>query len=142
MAHRIAHGEAMQELLINELNHRVKNTLATVQSLASQTFRQSPDIDAKRKFGARLAALGGAHDLLSEQKWEGTNLREVLETVLEPFQTESERFMLSGPSINISARCVTMLSMVIHELATNAQNTVHSRCRRDMLESNGKRTAI
>jgi two-component sensor histidine kinase len=120
MAHRIAHGEAMQELLINELNHRVKNTLATVQSLASQTFRQSPDVDAKRKFGARLAALGGAHDLLSQQKWEGTDLREVLETVLEPFQTGGERFMLSGGPVNISARCVTMLSMVIHELATNA----------------------
>lgn len=120
MAHRIAHGEAMQELLINELNHRVKNTLATVQSLASQTFRQSKDSDAKSKFGARLAALGGAHDLLSEQKWEGTDIREVLETVISPFQTTGERFTLSGPSIRMSARCVTMFSMVIHELATNA----------------------
>jgi two-component sensor histidine kinase len=120
MATQIARGEAMQELLINELNHRVKNTLATVQSLASQTFRQSGDIDAKRKFGSRLAALGGAHDLLSEQKWEGTDLREVLQTAIEPFQTGGERFVLSGPSIRISARCVTMFSMVIHELATNA----------------------
>jgi two-component sensor histidine kinase len=120
MAHQIARGEAMHELLINELNHRVKNTLATVQSLASQTFRQSNDGEARHKFGSRLAALGGAHDLLSEQKWEGTDIHEVLETVLAPFQTGGDRFMLSGPSVRLSARCVTMFSMVIHELATNA----------------------
>lgn len=120
MAHRIAHGEAMQELLINELNHRVKNTLATVQSLASQTFRHSGDAEAKRKFGSRLAAFGGAHDLLSEQKWEGTDIRVVLETTLAPFRTGGGRFTLSGPPIRMSARCVAMFSMVIHELATNA----------------------
>ena len=82
MARRIAHVEALHNLLIDELNHRVKNTLATVQSLSSQTFRDSKDADAKRKFGERLASLGRTHDILSAKKWEGADIRDVVDAVL------------------------------------------------------------
>ena len=119
MAGQIARGEALHTLLINELNHRVRNTLATVQSMASQTFRSSADREAKQKFSSRLVALGGAHNLLSDSKWAGADLRATIETVLEPFRA-GQRIALEGPAISIDARIVTMLSMVIQELATNA----------------------
>ncbi len=119
MAGQITRGEALHALLINELNHRVKNTLATVQSMAAQTFRGSADADARHKFNSRLVALGAAHDLLSESKWAGADLRETLEAVLAPFQS-GERIRLSGPAVRIDSRTVTILSMVIQELATNA----------------------
>src|SRR5262249_53658622 len=120
MAGTIARGEALQTLLINELNHRVKNTLATVQSVASQTFRGGADKDTRQKFNSRLIALGAAHDLLSESRWAGADLREVLEAVLAPFAGAGDRIKLSGPSLSVGPRAVTMLSMVIQELATNA----------------------
>ncbi len=119
MARQVARGEALHSLLINELNHRVKNTLATVQSMASQTFRSSADREAKQKFNSRLVALGSAHNLLSESKWAGADLRETLEAVLVPFRG-GQRVTLSGPDLNLDARTVTILSMVIQELATNA----------------------
>jgi len=119
MAGQVARGEALHTLLINELNHRVKNTLATVQSMASQTFRNSADREAKQKFSSRLVALGAAHNLLSESKWAGADLRETVEAVLVPFRG-GQRVTLSGPDLNLDARTVTILSMVIQELATNA----------------------
>jgi two-component sensor histidine kinase len=119
MATQIARGEALHALLVNELNHRVKNTLATVQSMASQTFRNSSDREAKQKFNSRLVALGSAHNLLSESKWEGADLRDTIEAVLVPFRS-GQRLTVSGPELNIDARTVTILSMIIQELATNA----------------------
>ena len=119
MAGQVARGEALHTLLINELNHRVKNTLATVQSMASQTFRNSADREAKQKFSSRLVALGTAHNLLSESKWAGADLRDTIEMVLVPFRS-GQRVSVSGPELNIDARTVTILSMVIQELATNA----------------------
>ena len=119
MAGQIARGEALHTLLVNELNHRVKNTLATVQSIASQTFRGSTDREAKQKFSSRLVALGAAHNLLSDSKWAGADLRDTVETVLVPF-SGGQRVTVSGPELNIDARTVTILSMVIQELATNA----------------------
>src|SRR5215510_8288018 len=71
MATAIARAEALHELLINEVNHRVKNTLATVQSLSSQTFRSSADAIARGKFDERLSSLGRTYDVLSAKKWEG-----------------------------------------------------------------------
>lgn len=121
MATRIARAEALHELLINEVNHRVKNTLSTVQSLSSQTFRDSADTAARGKFDARLASLGRTHDVLSAKKWENADIREVVRAALTPFEsTNPDRITVSGPSVGMSARCVLMLSMVIHELATNA----------------------
>jgi two-component sensor histidine kinase len=122
MAARIARGEMLHGLLINELNHRVKNTLATVQSTASQTFRSSVKTgDARRKFEARLSSLGRAHNILSEEKWESAELREIVDSVLEPYaSTEPERLRVSGPPVRLAPSPALMLSMALHELATNA----------------------
>lgn len=121
MASNIARAEALHALLINEINHRVKNTLATVQSLSLQTFRNGADAAARAKFDARLASLGRAHDVLSARKWEGADIEEIIEATLEPFASAAkDRIRLSGPPVALSSRSIVMLSMVLHELATNA----------------------
>ena len=91
MATTIARAETLHELLIDEINHRVKNTLATVQSLASQTFRSGTDAASRNKFDARLSSLGRAHDALSAKKWEGADIGEVVAATLEPFASASPR---------------------------------------------------
>jgi two-component sensor histidine kinase len=122
MATRIARGEALQALLINELNHRVKNTLTTVQSLARQSFAEGPaSNEARAKFDARLVALGQAHNVLSEEKWESADLRDVVTGAVAPFLPKNgDRLRMDGAPIRITPRCVLVLSMVLHELATNA----------------------
>ncbi|MGC1941183.1 MAG: sensor histidine kinase [Pseudolabrys sp.] len=121
MATTIARAETLHELLIDEINHRVKNTLATVQSLASQTFRSGTDAASRNKFAARLSSLGRAHDALSTKKWEGADIGEVVAATLEPFASASpHRIAFDGPSVPMSSRAVVMLSLVLHELATNA----------------------
>ena len=123
MAARIARGEMLHGLLINELNHRVKNTLATVQSIASQTFRPSADAaEARRKFEARLGSLGRTHNVLSDEKWENAEIREIIDSVLEPYAAkDSARLRISGPdNIRLAPGAAVMMSMVLHELATNA----------------------
>jgi two-component sensor histidine kinase len=122
MATRIARGEMLHELLINELNHRVKNTLATVQSIAAQTFRSSVKTgDARRKFEARLSALGRTHNILSEEKWESAEVGEVVVSVLEPHASrDGGRLHVAGPLVRLAPSPAVMLAMVLHELATNA----------------------
>ena len=86
MATRIARGEMLHDLLINELNHRVKNTLATVQSIASQTLRRTDNpAEAIDKFSARLVSLGRTHNVLSEEKWESAQVRELVDGALAPY---------------------------------------------------------
>jgi len=122
MAARIAHAEALHGVLVNELNHRVKNTLAIVQSMAAQSFRNSADpAEARRKFEGRLVALGQAHNVLSDEKWHSAQLREIVEGVFAPYTTgDAKRFVVSGPDLRIAPRAALLLSMVLHELATNA----------------------
>jgi two-component sensor histidine kinase len=122
MASRIARGETLQELLVNELNHRIKNTLATVQSIASQTFRSTTDTtQAQRNFSDRIVALGRAHGLLNEERWKGSDVRSIAESVMEPYlMTQSGQVNIAGPDIQMTAAQALALSMVLHELATNA----------------------
>jgi PAS domain S-box-containing protein len=112
---------ARRQLLINELNHRVKNTLATVQSIASQTLRHmpSPD-DFESSFTSRLVALSRAHDLLTAENWEGAPLRSVLAHELAPHGSAAERIELDGPQVELGPRTALSLAMAFHELATNA----------------------
>ncbi|MFT4116405.1 sensor histidine kinase [Bradyrhizobium sp.] len=120
MATTIARGEMLHNLLIEELNHRVKNTLALMQAIAVQTFRSSSR-DERTKFEGRLGALAEAHNLLSQEKWQGSDLKDVIDRVLQPFLLNNPgRMRMSGPTVPLSPRLAVVLSMVVHEIATNA----------------------
>ncbi|MPR10857.1 PAS domain-containing sensor histidine kinase [Microvirga tunisiensis] len=115
-------AEEHQKVLIDELNHRVKNTLATVQSIATQTVRTAPTIEAfSENFEARLLALSKAHELLTRQAWTGVNLRDIVCQELEPYDDGSTtRVRLEGPDLTLEPRVGLALSLVLHELTTNA----------------------
>ena len=120
MATTIARGEMLHGLLIDELNHRVKNTLAILQAIAAQTFRSASKTE-REKFEGRLGALAEAHNLLSTEKWQGSGLRDVIGRVLQPYLLNNpERLRMSGPSVPLSPRLAVVLSMIVHEIATNA----------------------
>lgn len=110
-------------LLINELNHRVKNTLGVVQSLAALTFKKFDDVEtARRTFDSRLLALSAAHNLLTSETWRGASIRQIAEQALSPFGAKNADgpFRLVGPDIWLRPRVVVSLSMAMHELGTNA----------------------
>ena len=110
----------LHDLLIEELNHRVKNTLAVLQSIATQTFRSASRAE-REKFEGRLGALAEAHNLLSQEKWQGAELREVIARVLQPYLLNNpERMRMFGPQVPLSPRLAVVLSMIVHEIATNA----------------------
>lgn len=120
MATTIARGEMLHDLLIEELNHRVKNTLAIMQAIAVQTFRTASRAE-REKFEGRLGALAEAHNLLSKEKWQGSELEDVIVRVLKPYQLSSpDRIRMSGPQVALSPRLAVVLSMIVHEIATNA----------------------
>lgn len=105
------------QLAINELNHRVKNTLATVQSIAFNTFRTaSPELN--ETFESRLRALSSLHDLLAREGWARTSLLDVIRLTTSMF--DAERFDLEGEDLPIEPRLASSLSMTLHELCTNA----------------------
>ncbi len=121
MATTIARGELLHDLLIEELNHRVKNTLAILQSIATQTFRSASRAE-REKFEGRLGALVEAHNLLSTDKWQGSDLQDVVSRVLRPYllNNTAERVKMFGPRVPLSPRLALVLSMILHEMATNA----------------------
>lgn len=120
MATTIARGETLHDLLIEELNHRVKNTLAILQAIATQTFRGATRAE-REKFEGRLGALAEAHNLLSSEKWQGSELQDVLNRVLHPYLLSNpERIRTFGPPVPLSPRVAVVLSMILHEIATNA----------------------
>jgi PAS domain S-box-containing protein len=115
-------AEEQRTLLINELNHRVKNTLATVQSIASQTLRNASTMpEAKEAFEGRLMALARAHDVLTTESWEGAELRAIVAQALAPYRSFGEdRLTMRGPEVRLSPRIALALSMALQELTTNA----------------------
>jgi PAS domain S-box-containing protein len=110
-------AEEAKDLLLQEIKHRVKNTLGTVQAIASQTFRAAPR-EERDAFGARLRAMSEAHDLLTNQDWGDVSVRALVERAIAPFNPE--RFTLTGDTANIGASRALLLAMVVHELSTNA----------------------
>ncbi|MFC3080305.1 sensor histidine kinase [Phenylobacterium terrae] len=111
-----------QQLLINELNHRVKNTLATVQSILNQTLRRghSPE-ELKALFTSRLLALSAAHDVLTKANWERAALCDIVTGALTPFQgPELPRVRITGPQVLLAPNVALAIAMALHELATNA----------------------
>jgi two-component sensor histidine kinase len=120
MATTIARGELLHNLLVEELNHRVKNTLAILQAIAVQTF-QSASRSEREKFEGRLGALAEAHNLLSEEKWHSSELGDVVRRVLQPYVLAGpDRVRISGPPVTLSPRLAVVISMIVHEIATNA----------------------
>ena len=113
-------AERRQKLLIDELNHRVKNTLATVQSVIAQTARSTNDVvEFQKSVEGRILALSRAHNQLSLRSWADAELRELLHAGLEPYLVQ-RNVTLSGESVKVSPRVALMISMAVHELATNA----------------------
>lgn len=115
-------AEEHQGLLIHELNHRVKNTLATVQSIASQTLRNAGTMDdARADLEARLFALSRAHDVLTQENWESADLRDIVREAMAPYRHEREkRIQVHGPEVRVSPRMALAIAMALQELATNA----------------------
>ena len=108
-----------QRHLIDELNHRVKNTLSTVQSLARQSFRNLRDAeDARYAFESRIMALSQAHNVLSARRWEAAGLSVLLQHELSGL--DPKRVRASGPEVHVTAKAAIALAMVFHELASNA----------------------
>lgn len=116
-------AQAHSKMLIDELNHRVKNTLVTVQSIVRQTVRTAPDPQTMRdSIDSRLSALARSHDLLTREKWESAGLLDVFNQALAPFAADgrSERIVVKGTNIRIRADAALALGIAFNELATNA----------------------
>jgi PAS domain S-box-containing protein len=114
-------AEEHQRLLINELNHRVKNTLASVQGIAFQTLRGEVTLaEARARFESRLMALSSAHNLLTEENWGGASLDRVVSDAIEHLAGEAGRFEVRGEPLRLAPRAALALAMALHELGTNA----------------------
>lgn len=112
-------AEELQRLLLDELNHRVKNTLAIIHAIASQTLRSARDLpSAKEALESRIMAMARAHDLLTSRAWAGAGLGDVVTRALGAFPPA--QLSMSGDAVDISARHTLPLSLALHELATNA----------------------
>jgi len=113
-------AEEQRRLLVHELNHRVKNTLATVQAIAVQTLRGAASTtEASKALTERLMALAKAHDALTRESWEGAELHEIVEAATDPYGGRN-RFAVAGPSVWLSPALSLSLALSLHELATNA----------------------
>lgn len=115
-------GEQHLRLVVNELNHRVKNTLAMIQAIAAQTFRNAEDLpNAQVSFSSRIMALARANDLLTGENWEGASLYDIIGGVsVVHAGNQPDRFVAKGPLVRLSPKVALSLSMAAHELATNA----------------------
>jgi two-component sensor histidine kinase len=114
-------AEAQRELLLAELNHRVKNTLAVVQGIAHQTFRRTDaSPEARRAFEGRLAALAAAHNLLTRTNWEQASLEHLAAETLQVRAVNERRLAFSGPSVHLQPKQALAITMALHELCTNA----------------------
>lgn len=116
--------QAQSETLIDELNHRVKNTLSTVQSIVWQALRAAAVPDAVREsVESRLFALSRSHDLLTRENWQGAGLRDLIDATLEPFGVangRAERIVITGRNVLVAPNVTLALGVAFHELATNA----------------------
>jgi two-component sensor histidine kinase len=114
-------ADKLQKLILGELHHRIKNTLATVSAIASQSFRAAPTIEhGQQAMEGRLAALGRAHDLLMQISWSNASLTHTFSGATEPFESQgARRFHFNGPDLRITSGAVIALAMTFNELCTN-----------------------
>jgi two-component sensor histidine kinase len=112
-------AEDLQRLLLNELNHRIKNTFATIQAISAQTLRAARDLPSAREaLDRRIRSLAQVHDLLTMRAWSGANLTDVIMRALDAFAPAQVK--MSGTPIDVSPKHALTLSLALHELATNA----------------------
>jgi PAS domain S-box-containing protein len=141
-------AEKARELLVDELNHRVKNTLAIVQAIAHRTFRKdSNPTEARQAFEGRLVALGHAHDLLTSANWENASLIELAETALDTKGANAGAVSLAGPPVLLSPKQAVSMAMALHELCTNARkygalSRDEGRVRVEWSQSNGEQPEL
>ena len=115
-------SDKLQKLILDELHHRIKNTLATVGAIASQSLRGVPEAaHAQHAIEGRLMALGRAHDLLLQERWTSADLGKIVRGAIEAFDNpDAARFRISGPDIRIGSSAVIAIAMTLNELCTNA----------------------
>ena len=114
-------AEAEKQLLVNEIRHRIKNTLGMVQAMARQTLHSAPAAE-RDAFVARLHAMNDAHDLLTQRDWQFGDMRETVERALRPFGAgaHDSRLSLAGPDFTLTPNKTLFVAMLLHELGTNA----------------------
>ena len=115
-------ADQLQKLILEELHHRIKNTLATVSAIASQSLRAATSIeDGQHAIESRLLALGRAHDLLLQARWSNAELAHIVRGATEPYDGEGAgKFSIGGPDLKIASGAVIALAMTLNELCTNA----------------------
>jgi len=115
-------ADRLQKLILEELHHRIKNTLATVSAIASQSLRTAASIEhGRHAIESRLLALGRAHDLLLQARWSSADLAHIVRGATEPYDSEGEgKFSIQGPDLKIVSGAVIALAMTLNELCTNA----------------------
>ncbi len=114
-------AEGHRELLAKELDHRTRNLLATIQTVARQTFADTGDYEAVKIFGARLHAMAAANSILMQDHWTTASIRDVVEKSTSPFEdARNPRFSVAGPELSLGSAAALALAMAFHELCTNA----------------------
>ncbi len=115
-------AKKLQRLLLEELHHRVKNTLATVIAITTQSLRNAPNLkEGGEAVELRLVALGRAHDLLLQSQTTGASMADIIHAAIEPYdRKQNPRFVVKGEPIDVGAAAVLSLSMSLNELCTNA----------------------
>jgi len=114
-------AEAHRQLLVNELNHRVKNTLATIQSIASQSLRNAGvDLAVRGAFEGRLMAIAATHNVLTDENWSAASLRQIIDGSVTPYRSNPSQLTISGDDLMVSPKPAVVLALAFHELAINA----------------------
>jgi two-component sensor histidine kinase len=114
-------ADRLQKLILEELHHRIKNTLATVSAIASQSLRTADSLEhAQQAIEGRLVALGRAHDLLLQARWSSASLAHIVQSATEPYDSKGEgKVAIQGPDLKITSGAVIALAMTLNELCTN-----------------------
>ena len=114
-------SDKLQKLILEELHHRIKNTLATVSAIASQSLRGIPAAkEAQHAIEGRFQALGRAHDLILQARWTSADLGEIVRGAIEAFDSpDASRFAITGPDVQINSGAVIAIAMTLNELCTN-----------------------
>jgi two-component sensor histidine kinase len=115
-------ADNLQKLILEELHHRIKNTLATVSAIAAQSLRTATSIEhGQQAIESRLLALGRAHDLLLQARWSSASLAHIIRSATEPYESQdAARFSIAGPDVQVTSGSVIALAMMCNELCTNA----------------------